>query len=151
MEGHQVRALYDFTGEPGTSELSITAGEVLSVMRDNVGDGWCEGFNQNGKSGLFPAAYVQIIETPTSVPNAMISSQQSSGDYWDDDWDDDSEVGQTQAYIPQQQQLHNYKVLLLKPIYDVHFHFHQYIFFHFQEHLPLSFLIKSYLLQTLLM
>ena len=34
----------------------------------------------------------------------MISSQQSSGDYWDDDWDDDSEVGQTQAYIPQQQQ-----------------------------------------------
>ncbi|XP_006607737.1 sorting nexin lst-4 [Apis dorsata] len=104
MEGHQVRALYDFTGEPGTSELSITAGEILSVMRDNVGDGWCEGFNQNGKSGLFPAAYVQIIETPTSVPNAMISSQQSSGDYWDDDWDDDSEVGQTQAYIPQQQQ-----------------------------------------------
>lgn len=34
----------------------------------------------------------------------MTSSQQSSGDYWDDDWDDDSEVGQTQAYVPQQQQ-----------------------------------------------
>ncbi|XP_017790106.1 PREDICTED: sorting nexin lst-4 [Habropoda laboriosa] len=104
MEGRQVRALYDFTGEPGTAELSITAGEVLTVMRDNVGDGWCEGFNQSGKSGLFPAAYVQTVETTASAPNAMTSSQQSSGDYWDDDWDDDSEVGQTQAYVPQQQQ-----------------------------------------------
>ena len=38
------------------------------------------------------------------VSDAMTSSQQSSGDYWDDDWDDDSEVGQTQAYVPQQPQ-----------------------------------------------
>ncbi|XP_026675152.1 sorting nexin lst-4 [Ceratina calcarata] len=104
MEGQQVRALYDFTGEPGTAELSIIAGEVLTVMRDNVGDGWCEGFNQNGKSGLFPVAYVQIVDTTASAPNAMTASQQSSGDYWDDDWDDDSEIGQTQAYVPSQQQ-----------------------------------------------
>lgn len=69
----QVRALYDFTGEPGTAELSITAGEVLTVMRDNVGDGWCEGFNQNGKSGLFPAAYVQIVETTASAPSILIA------------------------------------------------------------------------------
>lgn len=58
----QVRALYDFTGESGTAELSITAGELLTVIRDNVGDGWCEGFNQSGQSGLFPAAYVQMVE-----------------------------------------------------------------------------------------
>lgn len=57
-----MRALYDFAGEPGTAELSIVAGEVLTVMRDNVGDGWCEGYNQNGQSGLFPAAYVQAVE-----------------------------------------------------------------------------------------
>ncbi|XP_078051585.1 sorting nexin lst-4-like, partial [Augochlora pura] len=63
MEGHQVRALYNFAGEAGTAELSIDAGEVLTVMRDNVGDGWCEGFNQRGKCGLFPAAYVQMLET----------------------------------------------------------------------------------------
>lgn len=99
-----MRALYDFTGESGTAELSITAGELLTVMRDNVGDGWCEGFNQSGQSGLFPAAYVQVVEQATSLSNAMTSSQQSSGDYWDDDWDDDSEVGQTQAYVPPAQQ-----------------------------------------------
>ena len=34
---------------------------------------------------------------------SLTTSQQSSGDYWDDDWDDDSEVGQTQAYVPQNQ------------------------------------------------
>lgn len=112
MEGHQVIALYDFTGEAGTSELSITAGEVLTVMRDNVGDGWCEGFNQSGKSGLFPAAYVQIYESATTASNTMTTSQQSSGDYWDDDWDDDSEVGQTQAYVPPQQQQQSHMIQL---------------------------------------
>ncbi|XP_043282624.1 sorting nexin lst-4 [Venturia canescens] len=103
MEGQQVRALYEFSGEPGTAELSIVAGEILTVTRDNVGDGWCEGYNQSNKAGLFPAAYVQIVEPTTPVPGAAVSlttSQQSSGDYWDDDWDDDSEVGQTQAYVP---------------------------------------------------
>ncbi|XP_011640493.1 sorting nexin lst-4 isoform X1 [Pogonomyrmex barbatus] len=116
MEGHQVRALYDFTGESGTSELSITAGELLTVIRDNVGDGWCEGFNQSGQSGLFPAAYVQVVEQTapsSSTFDAMTSSQQSSGDYWDDDWDDDSEVGQTQAYIPPMQQQQQSQIIQL--------------------------------------
>lgn len=67
----QVRALYDFTGESGTAELSIVAGEILTVMRDNVGDGWCEGFNQSGKSGLFPAAYVQVIESSAPVSSMI--------------------------------------------------------------------------------
>ncbi|XP_018312658.1 sorting nexin lst-4 [Mycetomoellerius zeteki] len=105
MENQQVRALYDFTGESGTAELSIIAGELLTVIRDNVGDGWCEGFNQSGQSGLFPAAYVQVVQVEQAASsNTMTSSQQSSGDYWDDDWDDDSEVGQTQAYVPPTQQ-----------------------------------------------
>ncbi|KAK0079828.1 hypothetical protein PV326_008515, partial [Microctonus aethiopoides] len=117
MESQQVRAIYDFSGEPGTAELSINAGEILTVTRDNVGDGWCEGYNSSGKSGLFPAAYVQHVET--SLPAAAVSAvtQQSSGDYWDDDWDDDSEVGQghsqptpfasanTQSYQSSQSQL----------------------------------------------
>ncbi|KAG8042077.1 hypothetical protein G9C98_000068 [Cotesia typhae] len=60
-----------------------------------------------GQSGLFPAAYVQVIEPTGATTSATVSSlssvQQSFGDYWDDDWDDDSEVGQTPAYNPQQQ------------------------------------------------
>ncbi|XP_015602293.1 sorting nexin-9 isoform X2 [Cephus cinctus] len=80
MEGQQVRALYEFKGEPGTAELSINAGEILTVMRDNVGDGWCEGFNESGQSGLFPAAYVQVVEAAAPI------------------------TGQTQPYVPPVQQ-----------------------------------------------
>ncbi|KAL7294914.1 hypothetical protein TKK_0011835 [Trichogramma kaykai] len=118
MDGRQVRALYDFSGEPGSAELSINAGEILTVIRDNVGDGWCEGYNQSRQSGLFPAAYVSDIEetsNSTTAANAAntantAANQQShqqtyaTGDYWDDDWDDDSEIGQTQAYVPPVQQ-----------------------------------------------
>jgi len=56
----QVKALYDFNGEPETTELSITAGEVLTVTRQNVGEGWWEGVNQAGEMGIFPAAYVEV-------------------------------------------------------------------------------------------
>jgi sorting nexin-9/18/33 len=56
----KVLALYDFTGEPGTAELSIAAGEILTVTRQNVGEGWWEGVNQAGQTGLFPAAYVEV-------------------------------------------------------------------------------------------
>ncbi|KAL1110383.1 hypothetical protein AAG570_007914 [Ranatra chinensis] len=72
----KVQALYDFTGEPGSAELTISAGEVLTVTRQDVGEGWWEGTNQNGQSGLFPAAYVENFEVT---------------DYWEEEWDDDSE------------------------------------------------------------
>jgi len=46
-------------GEPGSSELSVTAGETLVVSRKDVGEGWWEGTNASGRTGLFPAAYVE--------------------------------------------------------------------------------------------
>lgn len=52
--------LYDFVGEPGSSELSITAGETLLVTRQDVGEGWWEGTSKSGQTGLFPAAYVEV-------------------------------------------------------------------------------------------
>lgn len=52
--------LYDFLGEPGSSELSVTAGETLVVTRKDVGEGWWEGTNATGRTGLFPAAYVDV-------------------------------------------------------------------------------------------
>lgn len=52
--------LYDFVGEPRSSELSVTAGETLVVCRKDVGEGWWEGTNAKGETGLFPAAYVEV-------------------------------------------------------------------------------------------
>nr|CAD7411214.1 unnamed protein product [Timema poppensis] len=59
VDDRAVRALYDFNGESGTAELTITAGDILTVTRQDVGEGWWEGVNSLGQTGLFPAAYVE--------------------------------------------------------------------------------------------
>lgn len=110
-----MQALYDFSGEPNTAELTIKAGDILTVTRKDVGEGWWEGRCSSGQVGLFPAAYVQ--ETNPSQPPSMPppplpdaynddwgdnqtssvyanTPQNDDGDDWDgDDWDDDSENG----------------------------------------------------------
>lgn len=77
----KVQVLYDFTGEPGTGELSISQGEILTVTRQDVGEGWWEGKNSSGQTGLFPAAYVVNYDT---------------ADYWgDEEWDDEESASST--------------------------------------------------------
>ncbi|XP_030745585.1 sorting nexin lst-4 [Sitophilus oryzae] len=105
MSTFKVKVLYDFQGEPGTAEMSVYAGETLSVTRTDVGEGWWEGLNPQGQSGLFPEAYVERIESgPPNIPPPMPPAQSGWGssttdnqdDEWDDDWDDDntySEIG----------------------------------------------------------
>ncbi|XP_040578914.1 sorting nexin lst-4 isoform X2 [Lepeophtheirus salmonis] len=57
----KVKVLYDFQGETNSGELSITTGETLTITRTDVGEGWWEGANSTGASGLFPEAYVERI------------------------------------------------------------------------------------------
>lgn len=52
--------MYDFHAEPGSAEIDIVTGEILTVTRKDVGDGWWEGTNQSGQTGLFPLAYVEV-------------------------------------------------------------------------------------------
>ncbi|GBP81302.1 Sorting nexin lst-4 [Eumeta japonica] len=117
----QVQALYDFNGEPGTTEMSITCGEILTLLNTDIGEGWWEGRNSKGETGLFPAAYVRKLtpeesSTTTAAPapapprydqaaDDWSDQQYSAGDAykrttshddtWDDDWDDEtySEIG----------------------------------------------------------
>ncbi|XP_017028572.1 sorting nexin lst-4 [Drosophila kikkawai] len=123
-----VRAMYDFSGEPGSSELSIAAGDVLSVTRSDVGEGWWEGKNARGQIGLFPAAYVEVMSAAEAqklnasgtaavpqVPDPFASpplprydqTADDDGSNWDDedDWSDDnetySEIGPGQKYSGQ--------------------------------------------------
>ena len=56
----QVHALYDFDAQPDTGELSLIAGDILTVTRTDVGEGWWEGQNARGEIGLFPEAYVEV-------------------------------------------------------------------------------------------
>lgn len=116
----RVQVLYDFTGEPNSSELSINVGEILTVTNTEVGEGWWEGANARGQRGLFPAAYVEALPNnagPPSMPPAPLvtaskpqtQSQQQQyqqgprydqtaddwadqQDDWEDDWDDDNDT-----------------------------------------------------------
>ncbi|XP_073838397.1 sorting nexin 33-like protein SH3PX1 isoform X2 [Musca autumnalis] len=104
-----VRALYEFSGEPGTSEISISVGDVLQVTRTDVGEGWWEGkHTKTGCVGLFPAAYVEVMSAAEGKEHQQPQVAQSisdshhnaarydsapddynEGDDWEDDWDDD--------------------------------------------------------------
>lgn len=67
----KVQALYDFEAQPGTGELSLTSGDILNVTRRDVGEGWWEGTNAKGESGLFPEAYVEDYEVEDEGPPSM--------------------------------------------------------------------------------
>lgn len=118
----RVRAMYDFTGEPNTAEISINSGEIILLTRTDVGEGWWEGTNSHGQTGLFPEAYVEIYRntsanatnhvlspvTPTSPTAGMgvhappqqqpPRYDQSADDWnepqddWEDDWDEDNDT-----------------------------------------------------------
>lgn len=126
----RVKALYDFRGEPNTSELSMETGEVLNITRTDVGEGWWEGTNSAGKTGLFPAAYVEVMpmgppQAPVPPPPPAIAApvapryDQTADEYaeaaddWDDDWDEDgdtySEIGPGAVGAPRGSAPSNYQ------------------------------------------
>lgn len=112
----RVKALYDFGGEPNTAEISIFTGEILTVTRTDVGEGWWEGTNSQGVTGLFPAQYVEkVAEPPTTItpafsstvpayPAAPTQGGQLRYDAPDDGWDspehDDSDGWDEDIYTP---------------------------------------------------
>lgn len=101
--GCKVRVLYDFEGDTPSGELVVYTDEILTVTRTDVGDGWWEGISPNGARGLFPEAYVELVDysyPPAQssnfrpLPSAPLNNQGSidTADGWDDDWDDDETV-----------------------------------------------------------
>lgn len=110
----QAQALYDFDGDTEAGELSFRNGETLTILQQDVGDGWWEAQNYLGKVGLIPQDYVQVIEppepsfppppppqAPPSAPvmdhngwghSGIMPAAQQSVEGWDDeDWDDDED------------------------------------------------------------
>ena len=55
------RAMYDFQGDESQGEISLAAGDDVVIYRQDIGEGWWEG-EVDGKKGLFPETYVEILE-----------------------------------------------------------------------------------------
>lgn len=63
--GEKVRALYSYQST-GADELALEAGEVLTLTPGPTGgqhyaEGWWEGTNAQGRKGIFPGNYVELI------------------------------------------------------------------------------------------
>ncbi|XP_054159628.1 sorting nexin-33-like [Oppia nitens] len=119
----KVRVLYEFIAQPNSGELSININDLLTVTRQDIGDGWWEGTTQSGQTGLFPAGYVEPVadvqqdytRTQPELPPVPVQQIQQAvnsapnyddGDWGDDDWDDDddSQASNSQSnydYSPQ--------------------------------------------------
>jgi len=69
MASRQARVVYDFDPQSGTGEINIRVGEVLQITRTDVGEGWWEGTNPRGDSGLFPEAYVEELTEGDGPPS----------------------------------------------------------------------------------
>ncbi|XP_074660290.1 sorting nexin-18-like [Tubulanus polymorphus] len=110
----QAQCFYDFEGNAPDGELTIYSGEILTIVNQNIGDGWWEARNASGQTGLVPEAYLQVLSAPepamappsaplTAVTNHQesyntqyqqqqqqpVAASQEPYDDWDDDWDDD--------------------------------------------------------------
>ncbi|GFN87287.1 sorting nexin [Plakobranchus ocellatus] len=94
----------------------------MCITPDDIGDGWWEARSQDGRQGLVPETYVEIISAPEPQfpppPPPMVadtgfstngyntqqqqqqqqfSQQQQSFEDWDDDWDDDDDGGSSNS------------------------------------------------------
>lgn len=107
MANSQANVLYDFERQ-ADGELTISAGEMVKVTNKGVGEGWWEGINSRGETGLFPATYVEeVTSRPPAMPPPPLpegygmevqtnysssNAQQGNVGGWDDDeWDDDED------------------------------------------------------------
>ena len=61
---YPARALYRFEGKAEFRELSVEAGDELSVIKEDVGEGWSLVRDPLGEVGLLPQSYYTVSCQP---------------------------------------------------------------------------------------
>ncbi|XP_077426264.1 thyroid hormone receptor interactor 10b isoform X2 [Vanacampus margaritifer] len=56
----QCTALYNFEGN-SEGTISVTDGELLTIMEEDKGDGWMRVVRANGEEGFIPSSYVKLV------------------------------------------------------------------------------------------
>jgi sorting nexin-9/18/33 len=69
-QGWTVRALYDFEGQSEFQELSFVAGDVLTVVKVGLAEGWSLA-EKDGVRGLVPEAYITVSLPPPPLLFAL--------------------------------------------------------------------------------
>lgn len=73
--GPRCKARFDYEGE-GTDDLQFEEGDYIKLL-EKIGDEWAKG-ELNGKNGIFPLVYVEIIEDLQALSDSASASQSSS-------------------------------------------------------------------------
>lgn len=77
--GRGARALYDFEGKPEFRELTMSAGDELDILKEELDDGWSLA-NVDGKVGLIPRTYYAVCPLPFEYGNNLIQHYQFTSD-----------------------------------------------------------------------
>ncbi|XP_063686522.1 sorting nexin-18-like isoform X2 [Bolinopsis microptera] len=56
------RVIYDFEGQADNNEITVYEHELVTVVCEDVGEGWVEAVKENGEQGLVPASYIDYDE-----------------------------------------------------------------------------------------
>ncbi|KAH8994475.1 hypothetical protein EDB92DRAFT_1849434 [Lactarius akahatsu] len=70
IDGRGARVLFAFTGKPEFRELDVKAGDEVTVLREQVGDGWSLVKTRQGRVGLLPRSYFTFTVDFISAPEA---------------------------------------------------------------------------------
>jgi sorting nexin-9/18/33 len=69
----RARVLYAFAGKAEFRELDVKAGDEITVIREQVGDGWSLVKTPRGRVGLLPHSYYTVNSLPVSFRCALIA------------------------------------------------------------------------------
>ncbi|VDP91900.1 unnamed protein product [Echinostoma caproni] len=99
----RARVIYDFSAQ-AEGELSVAAGEEVTITDQSVGAGWWRAQNDFGRDGLVPSSFVEPLDIPEPnippppPPQFPSYSDTPAAQDWDDDWDsDESDHGSMSA------------------------------------------------------
>ena len=69
----QAKVLYDFKAQAEFGEINLIAGEIVSIISDDAGEGWLRGTNAKGEQGLFPKDFVELCDSNNDLPTESSS------------------------------------------------------------------------------
>ena len=85
----KARVVYDFEAA-AEGELTVRAGDVVTLTDDNIGQGWVYAIDIYGRQGIIPEDYLDKGFN-NGVTALKPSAPLMKDDTWDEEWDSDED------------------------------------------------------------